>query len=102
MKVTRGTVRPDARPVAWTSDTQPATPREAASGRAPMCLLDYLRLVIAALQAEHGLSENQAVEQTLDLAIVLCISDAQWQGYTPEATACSVIRSHTHSPHRLS
>lgn len=69
--------------------------------QAGMCLVDYLQLVIASLRSEHGFSEDEAVELTFNLSAVLCISDAQWQGYTPDASAGAVVvQSLGH--HRLS
>ena len=62
-----------------------------------MRLVDYLRLVIASLQTDCGCSEDEAAERTLSLATVLCISDALWEGYTPEATACAVVQLHSHN-----
>lgn len=65
-------------------------------GQAGMRLIDYLQLVIASLQSDHGFSETEATELTFNLSTVLCISDAHWQGYTSEATACSVVQLHSH------
>ena len=62
-----------------------------------MRLVDYLRLVIASLQTDCGCSEDEATERTLSLTTVLCISDALWEGYTPEATACAVVQLHRHN-----
>jgi len=75
-------------------------PRASGHGHVGVRLIDYLRLVIASLQSEHGFSEDEAAELTLNLITVLCISDAHWQGYTPEATACTVFQSQ--HPSRLS
>lgn len=63
---------------------------------AAMPLIDYLRKVIEALQHDHGLDENEAAAMAFDLKTLLCISDAHFKGYTPAATACAVIRAHTH------
>lgn len=75
-------------------------PGASGHGHVGVRLMDYLRLVIASLQSDHGFSEDEAAELTLNLTTVLCISDAHSQGYTPEATACAVF--HSHHPSRLS
>ena len=72
-------------------------PRASGHGHLGVRLIDYLRLVIVSLQSDHALSDDEAAELTLNLTTVLCISDAHWHGYTPEATACAVFQSHRHN-----
>lgn len=73
--------------------TDPRTPPPAA-----IPLIDYLRQVIAALQHDHGLDEDEAASMAFDLKTLLCISDAHFKGYTPAATACAVVRAHIPVP----
>ena len=95
MKATRATKIPNG----WSNgggDMRSPSPRAPDHSQA-IRLVDYLRLVIASLQTDYGCSEDEAAERTLSLTTVLCISDALWEGYTPEATACAVVQLHRHN-----